>query len=219
MLISGGSTIDGRLDLARFTGAIRTIKETTNLLVNAHIGLASRAEIDALVASGIDAFSVDVHGSEDTIREVFGIDAGPDDYLRVMDDLVQAGAPIVAPHICIGLRGGRIEGEYMALSAVAARNPGLLVLISLMPTKGTAYEGVPAPSGEDVLGIVSEARRILPGTRLLIGCMRDRTDRGWEVAAVEAGADGIVMPSAATVRALRESGYEIVERRTCCAFA
>jgi uncharacterized radical SAM superfamily protein len=219
LLISGGSTADGRVDLSRFEGAIRRVKNTTDLLVNAHIGLASKGEVEALVACGIDAFSVDVYGSSETIREVLGVSAVPDDYLQVVDELRAAGAPVVAPHICVGVHGGRLVGEGVALDAMAARRPELLVLISFTPTRGTVYEQAPAPSREAVLGVISDARRLLPGTKLLLGCMRDRSDRTWEKSAVDAGLDGIVMPTASTMQALRSSGYRVVERRTCCAFA
>jgi len=219
LLISGGSTPDGRVDLVGFEDAIRGIKDTTDLLVNAHIGLTPRPDIVRLVACGIDAFSVDIYGCSETIHDVLGLQAEPDDYLRVMDDLHRAGAPVVAPHICIGVHGGALVGESLALAALEARQPKRLVLISFTPTRGTSYEMAPPPSREAVLGVISEARHLLPSTKILLGCMRDRGDRSWEPSAVDAGLDGIVLPAAATMQALRESGYDVVSKKTCCAFA
>jgi uncharacterized radical SAM superfamily protein len=127
------------------------------------------------------------------------------------------GAPIVAPHVCIGVRGGALGSEMVALRMLEPISPTTLVLISFMPTKGTAYESRPPPSGEDVISVIRGARSILPRTRLLLGCMRSRRDRAWEPEAVFAGLDGIVLPSAETVRAASALGYTIRKKDVCCA--
>ena len=112
-LLSGGSDSDGRVPLGRFAPALRRIKDVTSLQVNAHVGLASKDELEELVRAGVDAFSVDLYGARSTIREVSGLDVGPEAFLRVVTDLMELGAPTVAPHICIGVERGRIgAGGY-----------------------------------------------------------------------------------------------------------
>ena len=146
-----------------------------------------------------------------------GIDAKAQDYISVVKGLMEFGAPIVAPHICIGVRGGALGGEMSALRMLEPISPTTLVLISFIPTKGTAYESHSPPSGENVVSVISSARSILPRTRLLLGCMRSRRDRTWEREAVLAGLDGIVLPSAETVKAASSLGYTITKKDICCA--
>lgn len=215
-LLSGGADSSGKVKLADFAGAIKEIKSSSDLKVNAHIGLTSTDDINALVDSGIDAFSVDVYGSDDTIREVLGLSFRAGDYLRILEDLERAGAKMVAPHICIGIHEGKIRGEFNAIKALESYAPKTLILISLIPTKGTAYQQVVAPSAQDILSVVRRARESLPRTRLMLGCMRSKLDRSNECDLVEAGLDGIVLPAASTVEKLAAEGYRIRRRAVCC---
>lgn len=217
ILLSGGVDKTGKVPIVNFVSAIEKIKSTTDLKVNAHIGLSSTAEIGELVRVGIDAFSVDIYGSDATIGDVLGLKVHVEDYFRVLRDLMERGA-YVAPHICVGIHGGRIEGEVEALERLAELEPKTLVLISLIPTKGTAYEGIEPPSADDMLMVVRTARRLMPRTRILLGCMRSRLTRTVEYEAIRAGADGIVLPSPETVKRLRADGFRIRERDECCAF-
>jgi uncharacterized radical SAM superfamily protein len=217
LLISGGSDKRGKVRLMEFIPSIKAIKSTTDLKVNAHIGLTPRDEIELLVRSGIDAFSVDIFGDDATVRDVTGLEARARDYLEVVKNLDAAGAPIVAPHLCIGIREGKLEGEMRAIESLRHLNPQVLVMISLIPTRGTTYEAVPPPSPRDVLATVTAARENLPETRLLLGCMRSKRDRSWEYEAVMSGLDGIVLPLESTLAELRTSGYSVEKKRTCCA--
>jgi uncharacterized radical SAM superfamily protein len=216
-LLSGGVDSNGKIKLLDFADAIGEIKSTTDLVINTHVGLTPKAEIDALVRSGVDAFSVDVYGDDVTIHEVTGLKAGAEDYLRVCEDLISSGAPIVAPHVCIGIRGGELAGERRAIERLRRLEPRSLVLISLIPTKGTQYEHVLPPSGMDIVGVISKAREELPDTKILLGCMRSKRDRSWEFEAVQAGLDGIVMPSEGTVERIKHSGGVVRKRSVCCA--
>lgn len=216
-LLSGGLDRDGRVPLSDHLEAIREIKSSTDLMVNAHIGLARKGDIAALVDAGVDAFSVDVYGSDSTISEVLGLSARVEDYLEVVGWLKDAGAPNITPHLCVGIHGGRIKGEMAAIERLRALEPEQMVIISLIPTKGTAYEGIPAPGKAEVLSVVRAARSSHPDARLLLGCMRSKKDRSWETEAVEAGLDGIVLPSERTVVELAEKGYAIRKRSVCCA--
>lgn len=215
-LLSGGSDRSGKVQLIDFCEAIREVKLTTDLRINAHIGLSSREEIVQLVRSGIDTFSVDIYGSDDTIREVLGLEASSEDYFRVLRDLRDAGAEIVAPHICVGILRGEMTGEMKAISRLSELSPKVLVLISLIPTKGTAYESVNPPSEEKMLSVVKKAREELPGTKMLLGCMRSKLNRGSEYALVRAGLDGIVMPAPSTVARLESDGFVTKRRSVCC---
>jgi uncharacterized radical SAM superfamily protein len=91
------------------------------------------------------------------------------------------------------------------------------VLISFIPTKGTEYESRLPPRGDDILSVIRAARSMLPQTRLILGCMRSRRDRSWEGDAVLAGLDGIVLPSAETLKVASSMGRTVRKKVTCCA--
>lgn len=215
-LLSGGMDPNGRVPISELLPAIREITATTDLKINAHVGLVPKADIEALVKSGIDSFSVDVYGSDETIREVLGLRATAQDYLDVISNLYAAGAPVVAPHICVGVHGGNVKGEFVAIDSLKKLHPKELVLISLIPTVGTPYEGVFPPSRDMMISVVQRARERLPETKLLLGCMRSKRDRSWEFDLVTAGLDGIVMPLTSTVEVLRREGFSVKKRSVCC---
>lgn len=215
-LLSGGADARGKVPVSEFIPAIREIKSTTDLKINAHIGLCPRSEIPNLVKSGIDSFSVDLYGSDETIHEVLGLTASVHDYFEVIMNLQRAGAPVVAPHICVGIHGGELKGEFEAVKRLRKMDPKELVFISLIPTAGTAYENAPAPGREMMMSVIERAREELPDTKLLLGCMRSKRKRSWESDLVGAGLDGIVMPSTSTVDRLRNEGYSLKRRSVCC---
>jgi uncharacterized radical SAM superfamily protein len=215
-LLSGGVDSRGKVPLAGFIPAIRAIKSSTDLKINAHIGLTPREELKGLIESGIDSFSVDVYGADGTIRDVLGLPAKADDYLNVIRNLKDLGAN-VSPHLCVGIHAGRLDGELTAISQLKKVGPRNLIIISLIPTKGTAYQNARPPSRETMLSVVRDARAKLPDTKLLLGCMRSKADRSWEFDLVEAGLDGIVLPSASTVEKARAAGHSVKKRAECCA--
>ncbi len=215
-LLSGGADTSGKVRLADYAGAIEDIKSSTDLRINAHIGLTSAEEIGRLVESGIDAFSVDLYGSDETIHEVLGLNVRGRDYLKVIEDLRDAGAENVAPHICIGIHGGELRGELEAIRWLEPLDPRTLILLSLIPTRGTHYQDIAPPSTDDVMSVVRIARESLPKTRLLLGCMRSKLNRSREYDLVAAGLDGIVLPSSRTVDRLVSEGYKVRKRSVCC---
>ncbi len=216
-LLSGGSDTSGRVPVSDFADAILEIKGTTDLSVNVHVGLTKRADLAKLVRAGVDAFSTDLYGDVDTIRDVLGIAATPDDYLQVVKDLASLGAERIAPHICVGIRGGRLSGEMHAIEKMRPLQPSALILISLIPTKGTAFADVRPPDKGMLTQVVGTARQLLPETKLMLGCMRSKIDRSMEIDIIQAGIDGIVLPASSTVEALKKNGYSIRKRATCCA--
>ncbi len=221
MLISGGSTPEGVVPLGPFLDTIRALKKETGLLINVHTGLMSKEMADEIKRAGVDAVSLDLVGSDETIRKVYHLDRGVGDYESSLKNLVSAGVS-VSPHITIGLHYGRVVGEYAAVDMVARLNNEMhdisdLVFLVLIPTEGTAMENTPPPEPEDVKKVITYARENLPVVRLVLGCMRPP---GWkyEMAALEGGVDDIVLPSLKTRRVLRENGCEIKKLDGCCVF-
>jgi len=210
-LLSGGCDLNGHVPLDSFYEVIAMIKDKTNLKVNVHTGLLYRGEAEALANAGVDAVSIELIGSEETIREVCNLRRTPTDYENCLLELKDVGVNVV-PHICVGLNFGQVKGEYDALEVARDNKTKTLVVTSLLPTKGTKMANL-GREGNQTVDFVRKAREALPWARILIGCMRPRGESDMEIASLEAGADGIVLPSRKTVSHVRN--YRIIEE--CCA--
>lgn len=217
ILISGGSDIHGRVPLDPFYGAIRWVKENTSLIVNVHTGLLGARQAEEIASTGVDVASVDVVGSDETIRRVYGLKATVEDYWETLNALREAGVPHVVPHICVGLDFGEIRGEAVALEMAQRFDPELVVILGLIPTPGTAMEAVEPPSAEDMARAVAATRLMCPEASVAIGCMRPRADRSrMEELAIRAGADRLVLPSRSTIETAGMEGFCIKHLDGCC---
>lgn len=218
ILISGGSTPDGRVPLERFYQTLEWIKEETGLIVNVHTGLLDEDQAEAIASTGIDVASVDVVGSRETIKGVYGLDVGPEEYINALVFLRDAGVPQVAPHICVGLDHGRIVGEYNALKLVSDINPEVIVILGLIPTAETPMANVNPPSVKDIMMVVFKSRELCPDSDIALGCMRSRVNKKTlEEQAIQAGVNRIATPSRSTIEKAEKDGYEILLLDACCA--
>ena len=216
LLVSGGSNIHGRVLLDGFYGALRWVKENTDLIINVHTGLLDAETAEKISSTGIDIASVDVVGSDDTIRRVYGLNATVEDYWNTLEALVNAGVPHVVPHICVGLDFGEIRGEAVALDMAKKLDSELIVILGLIPTAGTTMETVEPPSSEDIAKVVAAARLLCPKSDIALGCMRPRNDKAkMERLAVNAGVNRIVLPSKSTVD-LVQTEFSVKQLDGCC---
>jgi uncharacterized radical SAM superfamily protein len=170
-----------------------------------------------------------VVGDRETIREVYGLEATPEDYADTYRMLrryahvrsARVRSVRVVPHITVGLRCGALGHERPAMDMLAAIGLEALVFIVFMPTPGTRYAGCPAPEVEAVAALLAEARVRFPAIPLHLGCMRPR--RGYRARldplAVRAGMNVIVSPSREGRAAAERLGLAAVRTRECCVFA
>lgn len=218
ILVSGGSTREGKVPLERFYPTLRWMKENTGLIVELHTGLLDREQAEEIASTGIDIAAVDVVGSDETIKRVYGLDAHVEDYWVTLDALKEAGVPHVAPHVCVGLDHGEIRGEHRALEISSRIDPEVVVILGLIPTAGTPMADVSPPSPEDVSRIVGEARKLCPDADIAVGCMRSRYGKlELDERAIKAGARRIALPSNATVESAVRDGFEVKVFDGCCA--
>lgn len=218
LLVSGGSTAEGRVPLKRFLPTLSWVKENTGLILNLHTGMLDIHEAEEVVSTGADVVSVDVVGSEETIRGVYGLKASVEEYGATLTNLRDAGAPSVAPHICIGLHFGELRGEHRALEQSLSIEPEAIVLLGLIPTADTPMSSVEPPTVDEIIGLIEESKRISPRTDVSLGCMRSRgykTKLEWR--AIEAGAERIALPSRSTEKRAIEEGYQVKRFDGCCA--
>ena len=217
VLISGGSDARGRVPLLEHVPDLIRARRELGLVIRVHPGLPDEETCAGLAEVGIDGAMVDIIGHRDTIRDVYHMDAGPEDYDALLERLGRHGVPAV-PHVILGLHFGRMLGEERALEMVARHPLRLLVLVVLMPLGGTPMAGVEPPSLGEIAAFFERARRALPATPVLLGCARplgplkEPIDR----LAVDAGLNGIAYPADGIVAHARERGLEPEFVNACC---
>jgi len=217
VLISGGSDAKGRVPLLEHVPDLVRARRELGLVVRVHPGLPDEATCAALAEVDVDGAMVDIIGHEDTIREVYHLDATPDDYEVALARLARHGVPAV-PHIVLGLHFGRMLGEERALEIVARHPPRLLVLVVLMPLGGTPMAGVEPPPLAEIGAFFAAARAALPTTPVMLGCARPLGELKGKIdrLAVDAGLNGIAYPADGVVAYARERGLEPSFVNACC---
>lgn len=221
ILISGGcDSKGGLLNLQKFLPAIKSVKKETEFIIKLHTGFVNKKLAAKIADAGVDIASLEVVGSDDSIQEIFGLNAKVQDYADTLVNLEAAGIKHIAPHIAVGLHYGRLNGEFRALELIHdSIHPSAIVIIVFIPTKGTDMENIPAPSGDDIGKVVKSAKKLFPKTPIILGAMRPRSSArnsknnkiryDIEKCAVDNGITGIEMPSLATIEYIRKRGYKI----------
>lgn len=218
LLISGGSTVEGKVPLDPFLDTMKWVKDNTDLVINLHTGMLTKGEAEEIASTGVDIASVDLVGSQDTLREVYGLDASLKDYGDTLIHLNDGGVPFIAPHVCVGLHYGEVKGEKHALDLASEINPETIVFISLIPTENTPMAGVTPPKIDDILELIKYAKKTSPVSDISLGCMRSReykTELEWK--AIEAGIDRLALASRSTEKRALAAGYKVQKLDSCCA--
>ncbi len=217
VLISGGSDAQGRVPLLPHIPDLIRVRRELGMAIRVHPGLPDEATCQALAQVDIDGAMIDIIGHEDTIRQVYHLDATPEDFEAALARLDRYQVPTI-PHIILGLHFGRMLGEWRALEMIAAHPPKLLVLVILMPLTGTPMMGVEPPSLEAIGNFFELARKRLPDTPIMLGCARPLgpIKRHIDRLAIDAGLNGIAFPSDGAVAYARAQGLEPDFINACC---
>ena len=217
VLISGGSDVRGRVPLTSHLEDLARVRHELDLAVRVHPGLPDEEICAGLAAAGIDGAMVDIIGHQDTITEVYHMQATPQDYEDVLARLERHGVPTI-PHIILGLHFGRMLGEHPALEMIVRHPPKLLVLVILMPLTGTPMATVEPPPLDEIGAFFEAARSALPSTPVMLGCARPMgADKlAIDQMAVEAGFNGIAYPSEGIVEYAKQLGLEPAFINACC---
>jgi hypothetical protein len=218
ILLSGGYNSEGYVPFERFLDAIERVKCKTGLFISAHTGLVPKWLAAELGRAGVDLADFDLIGDDETIEFVMGSGKKASDYLRVMRALKNSVHTVV-PHICLGLHGGRLKGEFKAIEMAARVGTKMLVFLIFTPTKGTPFEGVKPPTAGEIKRVIDRARQRLPRADLALGCMRPKDRRRGEIelTALRAGVRRIVIPSADLIEHAKRSGFSVRKLNACCA--
>jgi lipoyl synthase len=218
LLISGGADHRGRVPFINFTRTIKEIRAELGLKILIHTGLVSSVQADALAEAGVDLAMLDIIGDKQTIREVYHLEAGVEDYEQSLRFLTDRAIP-TAPHVVLGLHFGQIRGEAEALKIISRYPIKTLVLVGFRPLPGTEMAKTRPPTPEEMGRLFVLARRLFPKTPVVLGCERPlgRHRRKTECLAIEAGLDGMAYPSDEALKLAKETKIQISFQSGCCA--
>jgi len=150
VLISGGSRRSGEVPFMKHIDDIRRAKDELGLRIIMHTGLITEeSQARALKEAGVDGVAIDIIGSNETIKEVYHLDATVDDYDRSLALLSDYGLSL-RPHIILGLHYGRFLGEEYALEMIAKYPVHTLVIVILIPMHDTKMWGIDPPDTNEV---------------------------------------------------------------------
>ena len=217
VLISGGCDKKGRVPLLHHIPDLIRVRRELGLVIRVHPGLPDAETCAALGEVALDGAMVDLIGHQDTIREVYHLDATPEDYEKVLARLHHYDVPTV-PHIILGLHFGRMLGEWRALRMVLRFPPKMLVVVILMPLTGTPMAASSPPTLEEIGEFFETSRKALPTTAIMLGCARPLGTMKVDVdrLAVDAGFNGIAYPADGIVDYARQRGLEPEFINACC---
>ncbi|MEA3255247.1 MAG: radical SAM protein [Candidatus Altiarchaeota archaeon] len=218
VLITGGCTREGKVPLNRFLDAIQEVKDKTDLILIAHTGIMDYGEAKSLNEAGIDGVCVDIVGSEETTREIYGIELYPEDYQKTLKAFERAGIKNISPHVCVGLHYGELMHEINALNIISCIKPSNVVIIGLTNLMGTPMEDVRIKPG-DLIRILCLARIMFPESYVSLGCARGKGEVRSEIdkLAVQAGVNNIAVPTPEAYREAERLNLTIREFKACCA--
>jgi len=187
------------------------------LKVVVHSGLIDHETAEMLKEAGVDTVSIDIIGSDETIREIYNLDASTKDYEDSLRALSTAKINFT-PHVLVGLHYGKLKGEIKALEMISKYNPSALIVIVFFPIRGAVMENVKPPPPGDAIKILVEARFMMPDTPIVLGCARPKGRHRIEMdaLAVEAGVNGIAFPELSAVKKASDMGLRFSFSPLCC---
>ena len=217
ILVSGGSNIRNQVPLLSHIDDMKRIRAELGMVIRVHPGLPDEETCDALADVCVDGVMLDIIGDQETITDVYHLDAKPSDYEAVLERLQRHKIPAI-PHIVLGHYFGKMNGEWAALDMIKKYPPKILVLVILLPLTGTGMEGVIPPSMDEIGVFFETARLLLPTTPILLGCARPLGNMKIEIdkSAINAGLNGIAFPSEGIVGYAQEKGLEPSFINACC---
>ncbi len=212
-LVSGGCDRDGSVPHLCHREKIRELARLAPL--NVHTGFVDDDEARE-IAGVAKVVSFNFIADDETAREVCGLTNGAARYIESYRSLRKYAR--VVPHICIGIKGGSIKGEYKALDFLRHEGAEALSFIVFRPTAGTAYSNLPEPPLNEVAAVLARARLLFPRLTISLGCLRPGGNYRsmLDCLALRAGVNKIVKPAPAARSLASVLGLNIIQGEECC---
>jgi len=195
-LISGGFDRKGKLPIRPYLKVLKEAKKELDIIISVHTGIVCKEYAEKLRDANIDIVDFNLQDPL-TMREIMGLNYSWEEIENSITVLYDYGPPYIAPHILIGAYYGRKHKEEKLIDLISKFKPYILVLLSLVNVKGTAFENISPPTPEEVYSIFKYARRKL-NCELALGCMRPRgrySEKLEKILLQEKLVDRIVLPS------------------------
>ena len=218
LLVSGGAMRDGTVPFHDFLPAMRRMKEEFGLYIAVHTGLVDDGLARGFHHAGIDSAMIDIIGDDETVREIYRIEARTDRFDASLKSLAKYGIP-TSPHIVLGLHYGELLGEWNAMEMISKYDNILsLVLVAFTPISRTEMEDVIPLDPERLADLFVEARIRFPTVPILLGCARPLGDHQLvtDDYALKAGLNGIAYPAEGIISKARGMGLVPRYSEFCC---
>lgn len=167
-LVSGGFDVQGRLPLRRYLNVMKTLKRELNVVFNVHPGLLDRETI-SLMRDAVDMVDYEFAYTPASFSAK-GVRASREDYVKVLEHLVEEGPEYVVPHLITGMPGDSEEDLGEAIILASSFKPYLLNFLVLVPTPDTPSARV-SVNLDQVLKAIALGSRLMSG-KVSLGCMR-----------------------------------------------
>jgi len=215
ILVSGGSDIYGKLPWENFVEALKFIVRTTSLHVSIHTGFLDEAQVKLIKDSGIDQALIDVIGSDEIAQRIYKLPPGVAE--KSVKTLFESGIEVI-PHVLAGLDHGKSSSEEHALEIISNYNPKNVVIIAMRPSRQTPMGLDKPPSPERIAELIKLAKKLMPHTLINLGCARPvgKHKAQTDMLALQAGVDGIAVPSREAYVEAERLGLDVVFKPTCC---
>lgn len=209
VLISGGSNKNGKVPFLKHIEDISRIKSELGLKVIMHTGLVDEEMVRGLSKAGVDGVALDIIGANKTIKDVYHLNCTVEDFDRSLELLTDYGLSI-RPHIILGLHYGKFLGEYGALKMIKKYPVHALIIVILTPLHDTPMQDIDPPDANEVEEFLQNARISMSDSKILLGCARPGGDykKIVDVAAVDAGLNGIAYPAEGVIEYATSVGLE-----------
>ncbi len=216
VLISGGSSADGRVPIDRHIADILALPD--HLRLNLHTGYLSPEALASLKPRN-PVISFDLPTSDEVVKKVYGLNYSCEDFRNLYERYCAAFKTVA--HVTLGLApAGHEQGEEETVEYLSRIQPAEVAFLVFRPTPGTRMADVMPPSLARVIPLLSKAISILD-CPVQIGCMRPAGTyrRDFDILAWMHGCRKFVMPDHRLLQILEEHQVKVVTTHNCCAFA
>lgn len=222
VVLSGGCLKDGSVPIYKFAKILKEIKKKKNLKFNAHTGIINEQQAK-LLGEFLDNALTDIIGSNETIKEIYGINAKVEDYKRTLN-LLKENKIEITPHVIVGLHYSELRGEFNAIKMIKEiwknkKGKKTLIIVIFIPTKNTPMENLKPIEIEKVVEVICFARRIFgKDVSISLSCVRPggKYRSLLDEFAILSGVNKISVPSKNAYKIAEKLGLKVREINGCC---
>ncbi|MCI2413649.1 MAG: radical SAM protein [Candidatus Aramenus sp.] len=168
-LVSGGFNERGELPIKKYLPVMRKAKREMEVIFNVHPGLLDRETIEEM-SDAVDIVDYEFAYSTGAYKSK-GVKRPREDYLRVLEDLIDYGPKYVVPHLMLGLPSDSDEEVEDVIRLLASYKPYLVNFLVLIPTPSTPSRLLKPMDVARAVRLI-ELGHALTGGRTSLGCMR-----------------------------------------------